>query len=397
MVRGLPLGAPVTGYSTSTVQYLRLDPALTAVSLERIRQALCSELGLGDQWRGLITVTTSPVQEDNPPVQITSVRYADGWGYRVDLPERIDKDRFIKVAVQVILLEIANRTTREREAELPPWLVEGLSAELQSTSLSTLALEPETQVARRDRYGDPMGAARELLRQRPALKFDDLSMPSPEGWSREGAALYQACAQIFVHELLRLRTGRDCLRELIVRLSDNLNWQTTFLRAFGAHFQRLIEVDKWYALRVASLSGRDPMSLWPLATTWKQLDEILATPVQVRLHTNELPIHATVTLQRIITEWPLARQQPVLSQKLNQLQALRLRAAVELRELVEDYRRVLESYAGGRQVKAAASSGTSSGAANLRANVKGVIERLDELDARRESLRQRTLKPARAQ
>src|SRR5206468_9389730 len=143
-----------------------------------------------------------------------------------------------------------------------------------------------------------------------------------------------------------------------------------------AHFQRLIEVDKWYALRVASLSGRDPMSLWPLATTWKQLDEILATPVQVRLHTNELPIQATVTLQRIISEWPLARQQPVLSQKLNQLQALRLRAAMELRELVEDYRRVLESYAGGRAVKAAASSSVPS----LRANGKSVIERLEGID-----------------
>src|SRR5262245_8482373 len=63
IVRGLPMGAPVSGYSTSAVAYLRLDATLTAVSLERIRQAVFSELGLPDQWRGLIRVTTHPVRE----------------------------------------------------------------------------------------------------------------------------------------------------------------------------------------------------------------------------------------------------------------------------------------------------------------------------------------------
>src|ERR1051325_2461477 len=206
IVHGLPMGAPVVGYSTSEVQYLRLDPALTAVSLERIRQVLLSDLGLGDQWCGLITISTTPVQEDNPLVQVTSVHYADGWGYRVSLPERIDRYRFLKVAVRVILLEIANRAATVREAELPAWLVEGLTAELQRTSLSTLALEPETRVARRERHMDPMSGARAILRQRPALKFDELSMPSQELFSEENVALYQACAQVFVHNLLKLRT-----------------------------------------------------------------------------------------------------------------------------------------------------------------------------------------------
>ncbi len=385
------MGAPVGGYSTSEVRYLRLDPALTAVSLERIRQAVLSDLGLDDRWRGLITITTTPVEEDDPQVQVTSVHYADGWGYRVSLPERIDRDRFIKVAVRVILLEIANRAAIARQAELPPWLVEGLAAELQRTSLSTLALEPETRVARRERNVDPMRAARELLRQRPALKFDELSMPTEDLVSGDKAALYQACAQVFVHQLLKLRTGRDCLRELIVRLSENFNWQTTFLRVFGAYFQRLIDVDKWYTLIVANLSGRDLMSVWPLESTWKQLDEILATPVQVRLQTNELPINTTVTLQRIIREWEFARQQPVLAQKLNRLQALRLRAASELVDLLDSYRRVLQSYATGPRAKAATSPGKPTDTPRIRASVKTVLRQLDDLDTRREALRQRTL------
>ena len=392
IVRGLPMGAPVTGYSTSAVQYLRLDPALTAVSLERIHQAIFSDVGLDDKWRGLVTVTTSPVEEDNPVAQVISVHYADGWSYRVSLPERIDKDRFIKVAVQVILLEVANRTAMTREAELPPWLVEGLSAELQQTSLTTLALEPETQVARREHQIDPMRAARELLRQRPALKFDELSLPSQELLSGENAPLYQACAQVFVHDLLRLRNGRDCLRELIVHLSEDFNWQTTFLRAFSSYFERLIEVDKWYALRVANLGGRDPMSVWPLTTTWKQLDDILATPVQVRLQAAELPINTTVTLQRVIAEWEFARQQPVLLQKISRLKALQLRAAAELVELVDDYRRVIQSYVNGSQAKAGTFPQAKPAATpRLPPHVKTALQQLDDLDTRRETLRQRTL------
>ena len=366
------MGAPVTGYSTSSVNYLRLDPTLTAVSLERIRHAVQAELRLPEKWRGLITVSTQPVQEDDPTVRVASVHYPEGWGYRVALPERIDKERFVRVAVEVILIEIANRNAGAREAELPPWLAEGLSAELQATSLATIALEPETRVMTRERNPDPMRAAREILRRRPALNFDDLCMPMAEHRTGANAELYRACAQMFVHELLRLRGGRDCLRDMLLRLPENLNWQTTFLRAFASHFPRLIDADKWYALNAAHLSGRDPLSRMPSETAWQQLDQILSTQVQVRLDAGELPMSTTVTLQRIIAEWDFSRQQPVLMEKARQLQALRTRAAPELAELVSAYAQTLQSYAGGRRPKGAAS----------------VTRQLDDLDTRRRTLRE---------
>ena len=198
LVRGLPRGVPSSGYSTSPIQFVRLDPTITAISFERVRQAILNELNLPDKWRGLITITLHPVEEDNSRVHFNSVHYADGWGYRVDLPERIDTERFINVAVEVILLEIANRKAVVREAELPPWLVPGLSAELQNTTLSTLTLEPETQVARRDHSTDWMRVSRELLRQHPALKFDQLSMPAEEHWSGAGAApSFPDCSTVF--------------------------------------------------------------------------------------------------------------------------------------------------------------------------------------------------------
>lgn len=394
LVRGLPLGAPVSGYSTSVVQYLRLDPTLTAVSLERIKQSILGELGMKDQWRGLISITTHPAEDDAPSVHVDSVRFKDGWGYRVEMPERIDKDRFMRVAVKVILSEIANREALTREAELPPWFAEGFAANLQSTVLATLALEPETQTIRRDLRHDPLRHAREVLRRRVALKFDDLCLPTAAMLATENIELYRACSQVFVHELLRLRTGRECLREMLVRLPLNLNWQTTFLQSFNAHFQRLIDVDKWYALTVANVASRDLLSRWPLETSWKQLDDILATQVQVRLDAAELPINASVTLQRIVSEWDDARQHPVVAEKVNHLLALRPRVAVELGDLVDAYTQVLQKHLVALNPKA---KPRDAGAVRkLSAKERNILRRLDELDAQRTTLRQSPKRDAEA-
>jgi hypothetical protein len=184
---------------------------------------------------------------------------------------------------------------------------------------------------------------------------------------------------------------------MLVRLPENLNWQTTFFRSFGSHFPRLIDADKWYALNAVHVSGRDPMSVSPLETTWKQLDEILATKVQVRLAANELPIDTTVTLQRIVTEWEFARQQPVLLQKVERLLALRPRASPEPAELVDGYARVLRSYANGRPPRIQPSPLAEGATRRLPASVRNLLQQLDELDARRNLLRQRTVKTAPAE
>ena len=96
------------------------------------------------------------------PVRVTSVHYANGWGYGVELPEVVDKPRFVRCAVAVILAEFANRNALTREAELPPWLAEGLAAHLETTALSTLALEPG-RLSRSAPHSDPLRAARELV------------------------------------------------------------------------------------------------------------------------------------------------------------------------------------------------------------------------------------------
>ena len=387
------MGAPLLARSTNAeVSYVRLDPALLAVSCERIKSAVLAELGMGDLWKGKVYISLQPVRADREPIVLTSVRYRDGWSYGLEIPEQVDRARLVKSVVEVLLLEIANRRARELSAELPLWLSEGLAAHLEATSLSGFALEPETRIVRQGRRLQPIDAIRERLRTHAPLTLNELSWPGDDQLSEERLGIYQSCAQVFVSELLRLRDGRACLRDMLARLPESLNWQTSFLRSFGAHFQRLIDVDKWWTLHVVHLTGLGFTSAWGREESCKQLDDILTTPVQVRLNPTELPITTQVTLQNIVREWDFQQQQPVLLQKLNLLQALRWRASRETAGLVDGYRQVLEFYL--QQHKGLGSSPSRKGPPpNLNVLLKIATKRLDDLDAQRAALRGQTNAP----
>jgi hypothetical protein len=194
-----------------------------------------------------------------------------------------------------------------------------------------------------------------------------------------------------------LKAGRECLREMLVHLSENLNWQTTFLQAFRTRFTRMLDVDKWYSLNITSFSGRDPMSVWPMETTLAQLGDILATSVQVRAAPRDLPIHTQVTLQRVIVEWEFSKQYPVLLLKVQRLRAIHLRCAPDALELLDGYLRVIEAYTLGSGTSATAATGKNKGPTRLRISAKAAVGQLDELDVRREALRQNAMKSAQAQ
>ena len=385
VVRGLPQAPFRAGQSTSEVTYLRLDPALTAVSLERIRQSLYGELNLPEKWKGLVMVNTYPALEDSPPITVTSVRFADGWGYRLEMPEIVEKSRFVRCAVSVVLREFANRKAVEREPEIPAWLGEGLASQLEATSLATLALEPTPIVGllKVDRGPDPLRQAREVVRAGGLLTFTQLSLPTDAELTGVNRPWFQACSHLFVHELLRLRGGRESLREMLERLPEHLNWQTAFLRAFESHFPRLIDVDKWYTLTLMHVAGRDNTSVWPTDTTVARLDEILSTALQVRAGTNDLPLSAPERLQKVLGELEPSRQVPVLELKRLQLEMLRGRSTPEMALLIGDYIETIDVCL--RRSRAAAKQGT-----------KGVVtpeilKRLDALDQRLDAFRTKIL------
>jgi hypothetical protein len=201
---------------------------------------------------------------------------------------------------------------------------------------------------------------------------------------------------LFVHELLNLEDGRENLQAFVHSLGSHLNWQTTFLQAFQKTFPRLIDVDKWWALSAANFGGRDLMSVWPLQTSWSRLEEILSTPVQVRLQAKELPMATHVTLQTVIGEWDYARQAPILKQKINHLQALRLRSAAELLALLDGYLGTLDDYIA-RRGKEPSQRRKPENTGAVKSLVAATVRRLNQLDSQRELLQQQLKAPTAAQ
>jgi hypothetical protein len=364
LVTGLPATPRFASYSiTNRVDYVRLDPAVLAVSCERVKEALLDELDMADAWQSPLNIRIFPVRHDNEPVRFTSIRYRDAWSYALEVPEWVPRARLVTAVVQAVLGEIANRRSQERAAELPTWLLEGLTTYLLANNPDGLILEPATRTMKRHAAAQSLAPVREALRAHSALTLDQLSWPK-----EEPDIVYTHCAHLFVHELLELRGGRRSMAQMVWRLGEHYNWQTTFLTAFSPHFHRLVDLDKWWALSVAHVTGRDPMSLWPLEQALAHLDQILATPMQVRLKTSGLPGTTQVSLQNIMAEWEDKRQEPLIAQKISLLQALRLRAPPEALEAIDGYMLTLQSRLRGRLNKA------------------DTIRRLNDLDAQRMKL-----------
>ena len=114
--------------------------------------------------------------------------------------------------------------------------------------------------------------------------------------------------------------------------------------------------------------------------SWQKLDQAIQAAVQVRTGTNELPLHAEVSLQTVIREWDPARQTQALSNTLRELGLLRLRIAQEYVGLVQDYCQAIETYL--LQRDRSASNFPLTKRAGRRRAAEAAIQQLDALDAR---------------
>jgi hypothetical protein len=396
IVYGLRRASPLPRSLNNATNLVRLEPTFLAVSCERIKQALLRELDATSAWRGKVYLILRPVKNVDDRVEVSSSRFSDGWTYRVELPDAIEAPKLVGAVVQVLLLEMANRNASSNPTALPIWLMEGLSQELLAASELDLVLQPPQQTInnvnisqkiRSNRKSNPLAAAHERLRSRPPLTIQELSWPTDEQLSDQAGEVYRCSAQLFVHELLQLKNGRASLRTMVEQLPQNLNWQTTFLRAFRVHFTRQLDVEKWWALQLVHFTGRDLTQTWPNEASWKKLDEIVRSQVQVRISTNELPLRSEVSLQTIIREWDYLRQNRVLRDKLDQLQRLRLRMSQDLVFLVDDYRQTLETYLQ-KVAKAGLILNTKrQDRPDVKRFLQETLNQLDMLDAQRETLR----------
>ena len=329
------------------------EPTSLAVSLERLKESLWHQLGETAEWRSQIYVALYAAQTPEDVVTITSERYRDGWQYRVELPDVATRNGFVRGVVQVLLLELANRSAGERSAEIPLWLAEGLTQQLFSFDEIELALPKpgkninglvvsSTTVNRRRR--DPLDEARQQLSAHPLLTFEQLSWPADDQLIGQAGTVYRFSAQVLVNELLHLKNGPSGLRAMIAELPARYNWQFAFLDAFHGSFARLLDVEKWWMLELVRFTGLETMLSWPLRESWQKLDEVVRPPVEVRAHTNDLPMHTQITLQTIVREWEPVGQTTALKEKIRELELLRWRLAPGLIGIADGYHAVLQTY-----------------------------------------------------
>jgi len=391
---------------------VRLEPTLVAVSCERIKQALLNELGVTqDKWHGKIYVVLHRAQSVDEQFAVTTEKFTDGWSYRIDAPDAVRADQFVRVATQVLLLEMANRGNGERLAEAPALLSEGLAELILASSKTELVVQPPQFSAHGIKFSPqsfdissrrpknnsgsqswmneshPLARVRDVLANRAPLTFDELSWPKPEQFIGDAAQVYRSSAEVFFYELLRLKNGRAELRDFIASLHKQLNWQLTFLEVFHEDFNRQIDLEKWWALQSAHFAGRDLSQVWNRDESWKKLDNILHPDVQVHVGAKESPMRAEINLQSVIREWDFLEQTKILREKSRQLRDAQLRLAPQLITLTEQYRQVLEKYLQEMQKAGPLPIGKNQFRQSVKKVIADTLIQLDALDAKAGALR----------
>ncbi|HEX3856182.1 MAG TPA: hypothetical protein VHY30_02665 [Verrucomicrobiae bacterium] len=383
---------------------VRLEPALLAVSAERVKQLLWHRLEIKTDipWRGQVFFALHPARSTDEDITIFSRHSADGWNYQVQLPDVLSRTRLAQALTGVLLLEFANRNASAHSAEIPAWLTDGLSQQLLAAGSPEFILSspdkvvnglPATRIDLTERSVDSLAAARRVLKNSAMLTFEELSWPTDAQLNGGDGGIYPASAQVFTDALLDLKNGPANLRAMLETLPQFYNWQLAFQSAFRAAFPRPLDLEKWWALQVVSFAAHDPGPGWTPMVSREKLDEILSVPVELRTASNSLPAHAEISLQAVIRNLDAARQAEILQTKLRDLGLAQLRVAPQFAALTDGYRRAIGGYLGELHVTTSASGRNGHASAMLkRTSTRDTLKKLDALDAQRRTI-ESTVKP----
>jgi hypothetical protein len=349
-----PRFAPAQLHLETNPAYVELEPLALPVGCDRIRDLVWHEVGATGPWSGKIFLVLHPAQSADELITWTSERFRNGWEYRLDLPDLVERVRYLRAVVQVVLLAIANRNASDHSADIPAWLVEGCVQQLLASKEVEIFLPRPKARANGvsfalagyldKRRESPLKAAHDDLTARVPLSFEELSWPRPGQLSRGDGEHYRACAQLFLNELQGLSDGKARLFKMVSELPQYYNWQFAFLDAFGNTFQRPLDVEKWWTLHTSQFTGRDLDHTWPSLEGRRRLLECVQVPVQVRAETNALPGHTDLKLQTVLREWSFEKQKPVLESRLAELEVLRLHLTPPLALCAVEYRKILMDY-----------------------------------------------------
>lgn len=368
---------------------LHLEPSFLTISAERLRQHLTRELQDTSPWESRILFSLRGTVSFEAQPEVVLERLHNDWRYHVSLPDYMEHDRFVRALVEINLMEIANRTSAGRAAEIPAWLTEGLTAHLLvSRSIEIILPEPKLELRKinitpwvvEEVNYQPLALAHAQLQTNTPLSIEQLSWPVPGTFEGRRGVAYRHCSQLLVSRLLQLPDGPARINAFIRNLGRHYNWQVAFLEAYHAEFPSLLDVEKWWALQVAHFTGRELNAIYPHHDSVLRLHQVVRFPVEVRLATSTLPMHGDVRLQTIIVEWGANEQQFALQQTLADLALLRSRIAPELIPLLDEYRLTLHGYLRNRNRTGIYLPKGTNRQASLTILIRRTLKKLDQLD-----------------
>lgn len=358
-------------------------PSRWVVSCERIKSALLNELQLSDQWTGSIYIYIEPADSKLTRPRVSSVATERlGWSYHIKVPMDVEDEAFIRVITQALIFEIANRNSfSNQSAVVPFWIQEGLTQILIHDTLTHLVVKPSKWTPASIpgasgmkffvnpesadpsfRKKDPLAECRRFLSQSDPLTFQDLSWPESMSPDSETWDLFKYSSHLFVTELLSLENGRACIGRFLRKTSLYLNWQTAFLDGFQNHFSSVLDVEKWWTVTLVQFLTQDSFGAWTLIESMQKLESVLMCNV---IETRDVyeplagsdpngkasqgikvkhSIPVELSLQTMAHRWGVEIQRPFVEKKVQQLLALRLRAAHPLRPLLDEYLKSMQEH-----------------------------------------------------
>ena len=378
---GVPLDSPTFVRPPRSADYMQVEPDTAIVSCERIKSALLRELQWVDRWEAKVYLRLHVRQGDNDSISVQGQEYATGWVYSVDLPDLIDRRRFYDTIVQLLLVEMASRGTRKEgiPVDMPKWLEAGMPAHLEAITTLSLLAEPFKGGTENHRPDRDTEALRQALREAPPLSLDELNWPDPNS-DPVLARRYRHSSHLLVRELLRFDQGPRYMAAMLGSLHTTLNWQTSFLQAYGSHFQRMVDVDKWWMLTTALFLGREQGGVLAFEDALDQLGRILLIHLDVSMNGESMSSGETTTLQHAIERWDSTRVDSLLSVRLGRLEGLQWRSPPRLAPLIANYRETLSNYRRQRDATGGTTAEKVQALPNAKVTLRKCIRQLDDLD-----------------
>ncbi len=366
------------------------QPDFLAITAERVRSALVSELPALRSANRPVYINLLESGSTTTPIGIASTKYSDGWTYQMAIPPIVDEVRLVKAFIEVLMIQFANAAPG-RDVELPHWAVEGMAQQL-FFSVGPKLVVDNNSVGWQITVKDIQHRTREALRTNSAPTFQELTISLPPPPKSAPENLYQSSTHLLVKSLLEMPNGRVRFAAFLQFLPQTWNWQTAFRQAFG--FERMLDVEKWWALTSLEFSTRDQRQAWPLDLSARKLDEILNTRVEVRSAPETLPESKQVDLNAGLREENWTLQRNALEEKISQLTLIAPHLAPEVGALALGYKRTIEAYVEKRERSGLKSGLRSTPEAQKQIAISDAARHFQELDGKRRALVPPTLTSA---